>query len=70
MKIRPEKIQACTGFEPMIFIILYLRFLDARLVIANSVLGASLAIYHFIYPTRANGIIVSLNPERLDIWRF
>ena len=45
----------------MIFIILYSRFLDTRLVIANSVLGASLAIYHFIYPTRANGIIVSLN---------
>ena len=32
--------------------------LDMRLVIANSALRASLAIYHY-YPTRAHGIIVN-----------
>ena len=47
------------GLRNLIKQLFHSRLLDMRLVIPNSALRASLAIYHLIFNARAHGIIVS-----------
>ena len=40
------------------------------MIVANSAIRASLAIYHLIYPTRAGGIIVKYNNKNMMLMCF
>ena len=55
--------------ENLIKQLFHSRLLDMTLVIANSALQASLAIYHLI-SKRARGIIVKYSPLRLNLQGF